>query len=153
MAGGIAPSGGGQLRVDDGKNYTAPLIIVTILFFMWGFITCMNDILIPKFKEVFDLSTFQAMFVQSAFFGAFFFVSLIYFILSISGNDLIAKYGYKKAIIVGLLVTAFGCFLFYPAAVVSSFGLFLGALFILASGVTILQMGANPYVSLLGAPE
>jgi MFS transporter, FHS family, L-fucose permease len=114
----------------------------------------MNDILIPKFREVFELSSFQAMFVQSAFFGAFFVISLIYFILSISGIDLIAKYGYKKAIIVGLVVAAIGCFLFYIAATkAESFNLCLVALFVLASGVTILQMGANPYVSLLGKPE
>lgn len=154
MAGGVSPSSNNpQSSFDPSKNYSGPLIIVTLLFFMWGFITCMNDILIPKFRLVFDLSAFQAMFVQSAFFGAFFFISLIYFLLSISGIDLIAKHGYKKAIITGLLVAAFGCFLFYPAAIIESFELFLGALFILASGVTILQMGANPYVTLLGTPE
>lgn len=154
MAGGSAPSSSSDnTSFDPNKNYTAPLIIVTLLFFMWGFITCMNDILIPKFKDVFSLSPVQAMFVQSAFFGAFFFISLIYYILSISGNDLIAKFGYKKAIIVGLLVAALGCFMFYPAAVIESFALFLAGLFVLASGVTILQMGANPYVSLLGRPE
>lgn len=153
MAGSVAPPNGGQTNGGDGKNYTIPLAIVTLLFFMWGFITCMNDILIPKFREVFDLTAFQAMWVQTAFFASYFLVSLIYFLLSVSGNDLIAKHGYKNAIIVGLLVAALGCFLFYPAAIVESYGLFLGALFVLASGVTILQMGANPYVSLLGSPE
>jgi len=154
MAGGVAPSSSnGNSSFDSSKNYTAPLIIVTLLFFMWGFITCMNDILIPKFKEVFNLSGTEALLVQSAFFGAFFIVSLIYFILSLSGNDLIAKYGYKKAIIVGLLVCAVGCLGFIPAANAESYELFLGSLFVLASGVTILQMGANPYVTLLGKPE
>ena len=152
MAGGVAPSSSNNTSFDPNKNYNVPLAIITTLFFMWGFITCMNDILIPKFKKVFELSGTEALLVQSAFFGAFFFVSLIYFILSITGNDLIAKYGYKKAIIVGLLVCALGCFGFIPAANMASYNLFLTSLFVLASGVTILQMGANPYVTLLGSP-
>lgn len=153
MAGGVAPSGGTPIGSGDEKNHTGPLIIVTLLFFMWGFITCMNDILIPKFKAVFQLSGTEALLVQSAFFGAFFIISLIYFLLSVSGNDLIAKYGYKKAIIVGLIVCAVGCLGFLPAAEAESYNLFLGSLFVLASGVTILQMGANPYVTLLGKPD
>lgn len=152
MAGGVAPSSNNNTSFDPNKNYSVPLTIITTLFFMWGFITCMNDILIPKFKVVFDLSGTEALLVQSAFFGAFFFISLIYFLLSISGVDLIAKYGYKKAIIVGLLVCALGCFGFIPAAEMASYNLFLASLFVLASGVTILQMGANPYVTLLGSP-
>lgn len=150
MAGGVAPQGNTSIK-SDGKNYSGALTIVTALFFMWGFITCLNDILIPKFKDHFELDATKAMFVQSAFFSAYFLISLTYFIISSRGIDPIAKYGYKKAIIAGLSVCGIGCLLFYPAASMESYGLFLTALFILASGVTILQMGANPYVALLGS--
>lgn len=152
MAGGVAPQGNTSYS-SDGKNYSGALTIVTALFFMWGFITCLNDILIPKFKDHFELGATKAMFVQSAFFSAYFLISLTYFIISSKGIDPIAKYGYKKAIIAGLSVCGLGCLIFYPAASLESYGLFLTALFILASGVTILQMGANPYVALLGAPS
>lgn len=135
------------------KNYTGPLITVTMLFFMWGFITCLNDILIPKLQQVFTLELWQAMLIQTAFFGAYFFVSLLYFLLSITKGDPIRKIGYKNGIIVGLIVAAAGCALFYPAASLLSYGFFLGALFVLASGITILQIAANPYVTILGPPE
>lgn len=153
MAGGVAPGAGSENATHDGKNYTGPLIIVTLLFFMWGFITCLNDILIPKFREFFGLEGWEAMLVQSAFFAAFFVVALTYYLISVSGKDPIQKMGYKKAIIIGLLVAATGCAMFYPAAIAESFSFFLVALFVLASGITILQMGANPYVSLLGSSE
>ncbi|HEY8400679.1 MAG TPA: sugar MFS transporter [Cytophagaceae bacterium] len=138
---------------DPNQNFTAPLIIVTLLFFMWGFITCMNDILIPKLQNVFDLKNWQAMLIQSAFFGAYFFISLSYFLVSITSGDPINKIGYKNGIIVGLVVAAIGCTLFFPAAEYNSYLFFLGALFILASGITILQIAANPYVAILGKPE
>ena len=153
MAGGVAPVSNGSSSVGDGKNYSGALAVVTTLFFMWGFITCMNDILIPKFREHFALDGIQAMMVQFCFFTAFFVVSLIYYLVSISKGDPIAKFGYKKAIITGLVICGIGCLIFYPAAIIESYGLFLFALFILASGVTVLQMGANPYVALLGSPE
>ena len=135
------------------KNYAGPLFVVTMLFFMWGFITCLNDLLIPKLKGVFDLLHWQAMLVQSAFFGAYFFVSLGYFIVSITKGDPISRIGYKNGIIVGLVVAALGCALFFPAAALESYGFFLAALFVLASGITVLQIAANPYVSILGSPE
>ncbi|WP_276496394.1 sugar MFS transporter [Pontibacter litorisediminis] len=135
------------------ENYKGPLVTVTLLFFMWGFITCLNDILIPKLQQVFTLELWQAMLIQTAFFGAYFFVSLLYFILSITKGDPIRKIGYKNGIIVGLLVAAVGCALFYPAADTLSYGFFLGALFVLASGITILQIAANPYVAILGPAE
>ncbi|WP_247236494.1 sugar MFS transporter [Telluribacter sp. SYSU D00476] len=135
------------------KNYTGPLMTVTLLFFMWGFITCMNDILIPKLKDVFTLQHWQAMLIQTAFFGAYFFISLIYFIFSITKGDPIMKIGYKNGIIIGLLVSAVGCLLFIPAANLTSYSFFLGALFVLASGITVLQIAANPYVAILGTPE
>ncbi|RIJ42420.1 sugar MFS transporter [Pontibacter oryzae] len=135
------------------KNYTGPLITVTMLFFMWGFITCLNDILIPKLQQVFTLELWQAMLIQTAFFGAYFFISLLYFLMSITKGDPIRQIGYKNGIIVGLVVAAVGCALFYPAASLHSYGFFLGALFILASGITILQIAANPYVTILGPAE
>ncbi|MEX2336116.1 MAG: MFS transporter, partial [Fulvivirga sp.] len=135
------------------KNYNGPLVIVTLLFFMWGFITCMNDILIPKLQEVFTLQHWQAMLIQTAFFGAYFFVSLFYFIVSATKGDPIQKIGYKNGIIVGLMVAALGCTLFFPAAEYESYGFFLLALFVLASGITILQIAANPYVAILGSPD
>ena len=126
--------------------------IVTSLFFMWGFISCMNDLLIPKFKADFSLSQLQANLVQFAFFGAYFIISLLYFLISASKGDPINKIGYKNGLILGLCVAGVGCALFYPAAEAHSYALFLGALFILGGGITVIQIAANPYVSILG-PE
>lgn len=135
------------------KNYRKPFITITFLFFMWGFITVMNDVLIPHLKAAFELTYLQASLVQMAFFGAFFFVSLAYFIISVTAGDPITKIGYKNAIIIGLVICGLGCALFYPAAEYQKYGFFLGALFVLATGVTILQIAANPYAARLGAPE
>nr|WP_240916849.1 sugar MFS transporter [Pseudoalteromonas sp. Z1A8] len=118
---------------------------MTTLFFLWGFITVLNDVLIPRLKGVFDLSFFEAMLVQFCFFGA-------YFIVSIPAGTLVKQFGYKKGILTGLIVASIGCMLFYPAVVVHEYWLFLGALFVLAAGVTVLQVSANPYVAALG-PE
>ncbi|MDM1553118.1 sugar MFS transporter [Chryseobacterium indologenes] len=135
------------------RNYTVPLITITLLFFMWGFITCMNDILIPYLKQLFKLTFFESMLVQFCFFGAYFIGSLIYFLISISKGDPINKVGYKKGILFGIALAALGCILFYPAATFSYYPLFLGALFILGLGFTVLQITANAYVSLLGSEE
>lgn len=137
----------------QGRNYTVPLITITLLFFMWGFITCMNDILIPYLKQLFKLTFFESMLVQFCFFGAYFIGSLIYFLISISQGDPINKLGYKKGILFGIGLAALGCILFYPAATFSYYPLFLGALFILGLGFTVLQITANAYVSLLGSEE
>nr|WP_276537838.1 sugar MFS transporter [Pseudoalteromonas agarivorans] len=118
---------------------------MTTLFFLWGFITVLNDVLIPRLKGVFDLTYFEAMLVQFCFFGA-------YFIVSIPAGILVKQLGYKKGILTGLVVASIGCMLFYPAVVVHEYWLFLGALFVLAAGVTVLQVSANPYVAALG-PE
>jgi len=134
-------------------NYTIPLITITLLFFMWGFITCMNDILIPYLKQLFKLSFFESMLVQFCFFGAYFLGSLAYFTISYYNGDPINKVGYKKGILAGILLSATGCALFYPAATFSVYGLFLGALFVLGLGFTILQITANAYVSLLGSED
>ena len=135
------------------KNYSLPLAFLTMLFFMWGFITCLNDILIPHFKHIFVLTYFESMLVQFAFFGAYFVGSIIYFIISYVSGDPINKIGYKNGILLGLLISSLGTFLFYPAAEMQSFAFFLTALFILALGFTLLQIAANPYVILLGKPE
>jgi len=119
-----------------------PLIIVTTLFFMWGLITSLNDILIPHLKSVYSLSYVQAMLVQFCFFGA-------YFIISLPAGFLIKRLGYQSGAVVGLGIAASGCALFYPAST-SGYWLFLIAFFILASGITILQVAANPYVTVLG---
>ncbi|MFZ4261533.1 sugar MFS transporter [Sphingobacterium sp. HJSM2_6] len=134
-------------------KYGVPMTVLTLLFFMWGFITCMNDILIPHLKNLFELSYLQAMLVQFSFFGAYFIGSLIYFIISYVKGDPINKIGYKMGIIIGLIISALGCFLFYPAEIYSKYSLFLFALFTLGLGFTLLQISANPYVSSLGAPE
>jgi len=134
-------------------SYRVPLATVTLLFFMWGFITCMNDILIPHLKGIFHLSYFQAMLVQFAFFGAYFIGSAVYFAISCFYGDPINKIGYKMGIILGLLLSALGCFLFYPAESQGVYGLFLLALFTLGLGFTLLQISANPYVAILGTPE
>ncbi|MCP4291388.1 MAG: sugar MFS transporter [bacterium] len=135
------------------QGYARPFATITVLFFMWGFITVMNDVLIPFLKDGFALSYFQAGLVQFAFFGAFFFVSLIYFLVSVVISDPIGRLGYKNWIIISLVICGIGCCLFYPAATTNQYAFFLGALFVLASGVTILQIAANPYAAILGKPE
>ncbi|UII25607.1 sugar MFS transporter [Fulvivirga maritima] len=134
------------------KN-TKALAILTLLFFMWGFITSMNDILIPYMKEVFELSNFKSLLVQSAFFLAYFIGSLAYFIASLSLGDPINKLGYKKTITFGLILSSIGCLLFVPASMAEVYALFLLALFVLGLGLTVLQISCNPIVILLGKPE
>ncbi|WP_237062025.1 MULTISPECIES: sugar MFS transporter [Microbulbifer] len=119
------------------------LVALTSLFFMWGFITCLNDILIPHLKGVFDLNYTQAMLVQFCFFGA-------YFLISLPAGKLVGAIGYQRGIVVGLSVAVVGCLLFVPAERLQVYTLFLIALFVLASGITILQVSANPYVTALG---
>lgn len=127
------------------QNHNSALVVLTTLFFMMGFITCMNDILIPHLQKIFTLTNVQAMLVQFCFFTA-------YAIMSIPMGHLVGKIGYKNGVIGGFLLTAVGCLLFYPAAGSHSYPTFLGALFILASGVTLLQVAGNPYVTLLAKP-
>jgi FHS family L-fucose permease-like MFS transporter len=135
-------------------NYRKSFSLLTSLFFMWGFITVMNDLLINTFKQIFELSTFQAGLVQFAFFGAYFIISLLYFILTnIFTEDPINKIGYKIGMVWSLVICGVGCMLFYPAALISSYSLFLSALFVLASGVTLLQICANPYAAIMGTKE
>jgi FHS family L-fucose permease-like MFS transporter len=128
----------------DGERntHTGALFIVTILFFMWGLITSLNDVLIPHLKSIYTLTYMQAMLVQLCFFGA-------YVVVSLPAGALIRRLGYQNGAVAGLLVAATGCALFYPASN-GGYGLFLFALFVLASGITILQVAANPYVTVLG---
>jgi FHS family L-fucose permease-like MFS transporter len=136
----------------NGQTYRGPFAIMTVLFFMWGFMTVFNDILIPRFKEAFTLNYTEAMLVQLAFFGAYFIGSLAYFIISSVVGDPIAKIGYKNGVVIGLLLAALGSALFWPAAISPSYPLFLTALFIVGVGFAMLQIAANPYVTILG-PE
>src|SRR3982751_1727836 len=140
-------------NLEKSANISAPpatnqraLAVLTTLFFMWGFVTVLNDVLVPHLKSIFDLNYTKVMLIQFAFFGA-------YFIFSIPSAKLIDWIGYKKTIVVGLVTMAVGAFLFIPAAGVPSFPLFLGALMILAAGITALQVAANPYVAVLGPPQ
>lgn len=128
-----------------GGNHLTSLIILTILFFMWGLLTSLNDVLIPHLKSIYTLTYVQAMLVQFCFFGA-------YFIVSVPAGTLIKKIGYQNGVVVGLLVAALGCLLFYPASL-TNYAVFLLAFFVLAAGITTLQVAANPYVTVLGNPE
>jgi MFS transporter, FHS family, L-fucose permease len=138
------------MPVEPKQNYRIAFFVVTLLFFMWGFITCMNDILIPFLKKMFLLQRWESMMVQFTFFAAYFIGSLVYFIFSVTKGDPISKIGYKNGIMTGLYMSAFACLLMYPAAAIQGFPLFLVSLFILGLGFTLLQIAANPYVTLLG---
>src|SRR5229473_2027168 len=127
-------------------SYRGPLMVVTTLFFMWGFLTCLNDILVPHLKPIFDLNYTRVMLIQFAFFGA-------YFLFSIPSAWIIDWIGYQRSMVVGLLTMGVGAFLFVPAASVPSYPLFLFALIVLAAGITCLQVAANPYVTVLGRAE
>ena len=127
-------------------RYRLAFGVVTAVFFMWGFITVLNDVLVPHLKSVFALDYKQTMLIQFCFFGA-------YFLMSLPAGKLVSTFGCKNSIIVGLCVAGAGALLFYPAAALPSYGVFLTALFVLASGITLLQVAANPYVSLLGPPQ
>src|SRR5437660_3493002 len=141
-----APNSSTAVSPDTSQSYRVPLMIVTTLFFMWGFLTCLNDILVPHLKSIFDLNYTQVMLIQFAFFGA-------YFLFSIPSAKIIDWIGYQRAMVLGLLTMGAGAFLFVPAASVPSYPLFLFALIILAAGITCLQVAANPYVTVLGKPE
>jgi len=134
-----------QLGQVEGANNTVPLVIVTILFFMWGLLTSLNDVLIPHLKAIYTLTYVQAMLVQFCFFGA-------YFVVSLPAGMLIRKIGYQNGAVAGLVVAASGCAMFYPAAS-GGYAVFLVAFFILASGITVLQVAANPYVTVLGGAK
>jgi len=135
----VAPGGTNQ-------SYGSAMAIVTTLFFMWGFLTSLNDILIPHLKAIFDLNYAEALLVQFAFFSC-------YFIFAVPAGKMVEWIGYKKTMVIGLCTMAVGALMFFPAASAPSFKLFITALIVLATGITVLQVSANPYVSVLGKPE
>ncbi len=147
MAIGVSP---GKVNsgsaVSSNQNYGTALYSLMVLFFMLGFITCLNDILIPYLKVIFKLNYVQVNLINLCFFSA-------YFVMSIPAGKLVEKYGYKTIMILGFVIAAIGSFLFFPAADYKAYGLFLGALFVLATGITLLQVAGNPYVAVLGTPE
>jgi MFS transporter, FHS family, L-fucose permease len=127
------------------KNHGA-LAIITTLFFMWGFCTVLNDALIPHLQLIFELSYLKGSFIQLAFFGS-------YFIFAMPAGRLVETVGYQRTMVLGLVSMAIGALLFLPAAATAKYSLFLAAQVVLAAGVTVLQVAANPYVTILGAPE
>jgi len=145
MAQAVSNSSAVSVDRSTNQDYRRPLAMVTTLFFMWGFLTSLNDILIPHLKSIFDLNYAKAMLIQFAFFTS-------YFVFSLPSGKLIDKVGYKRAMVTGLFTMGIGALIFIPAASVPSFPLFLSALIVLAAGMTILQVSANPYVAILG-PE
>ncbi|SKB55629.1 MFS transporter, FHS family, L-fucose permease [Parapedobacter luteus] len=129
------------------KRHTLiPVILITSLFFLWGFAHNLNPILIPHLKKACQLSDFQSAFVDSAFFIA-------YFAVALPAGYFMKRFGYKQGIVLGLVVFAVGALLFLPAANTRAYGLFLLALFVIASGLTFLETAANPYISVLGSPQ
>jgi MFS transporter, FHS family, L-fucose permease len=135
------------------RSIAWPMTVLTSLFFMWGFLTVMNDVLVPHWKEVFRLGYAQSLMVQFCFFGAYFLGSLLYYFSSVAGGDPIQRFGYKRGAVAGLLLSAIGCTMFIPASYSHSYSGFLFALFILGLGFTLLQIAANPFVAIIGAQE
>ena len=133
-------------NIQGANPYKFAFALITVLFFIFGFITCLNDVLVPHLKALFVLSYTQAALIQFCFFSAYFFVSL-------PAGKLVTRLGYKKGTFIGLFVTGLGCLLFYPAAGLQSYNVFLFGLFVLASGITLIQVAVNPYVAILGPPE
>ena len=151
----IASSGNqaGKAGRDNGQTHRGPFATMTVLFFMWGFMTVWNDVLIPRFKEAFTLNYFQAMLVQFAFFGAYGIGALVYYLISMTSGDPINRIGYKNGVVIGLLIAACGSGLFLIRRRWARRNpLFLVALFVVGVGFAMLQIAANPYVTILG-PE
>src|ERR1700751_4107689 len=128
------------------QRFLVPFVLITTLFFLWAFGVNLNDILIPHLKKAFDLTDFQSAFIQVAFFGG-------YFLAAFPAGRLMEKIGYKKGILIGLLICSSGTLLFLPAASSREYPFFLLALFVMSSGQSFLEVGANPYVTVLGPPE
>ena len=132
--------------MSSNKSYKSALVFLTTLFFLWGFITVLVDSLVPRLKDVFEMSYAKTVLVQFAFFTAF-------FVVSVPAGAILSKIGYRKGIVLGLVVMAIGCLFFYPAAEFRNFTIFLIGYFTLAGGITVLQVAANPYVALLGSED
>jgi len=128
------------------RKYVLPFTLITSLFFLWAFGVNLNDVLIPQFKSAFSLSDFQSSFIQIAFFGGYFLAALV-------AGRLMEQIGYRRGILVGLFLCATGALLFVPAGSLGVYGLFLVSSFVLACGQSFLEVAANPYATMLGAPE
>ncbi len=128
------------------REYLVPFILVTALFLFWGIPSNMNDILIRQFMKSFELNRLQAGLIQSAFYMG-------YFVLAIPAGLLMRRYGYKAGLVTGLMLFSLGALLFWPAAIIGKFGMFLFALFVIASGASFLETGANPFIATLGDPD
>jgi len=128
------------------RRYVLPLVLVTSLFFLWALGFNLNDILIPHLKKAFHLSDFRSSLIQTVFFGG-------YFLAALPAGWLMEKMGYKRGILIGLLICATGAFLFIPAASVRLYAFLLFALFVMVCGQGVLEVAANPYVTILGPPE
>jgi MFS transporter, FHS family, L-fucose permease len=135
-----------QESIDSNKSYLVPFILVTSLFFLWGMANIMNSALIAHFQPVFEISRAQALFIETAFYFG-------YFTIALPAGFFMERYSYKKGILIGLVLYAIGALLFIPAAKLLTFGFFLVALYIIASGLAFLETAANPYVTILGKPE
>ncbi len=131
---------------DRNLSSTTAIAVLSTIFFTWGALTSLNDVLIPHLKAVFEMGYARSMLVQFAFFST-------YLVMSLPSGRVVARVGYKASIVIGLLVAGLGALAFYPAAKVPSYPLFLGALCVLATGITLLQVAANPYISLIGDPR
>jgi FHS family L-fucose permease-like MFS transporter len=146
MAIGVAGEGSVSVVQAARRNYTIPLMLMVSLYFGIGFITALNDILVPHFKDLFHLTNVTALLVQFCFFGA-------YFVMSLPSGWIVGRIGYKRGIVVALSVMGLGLLLFLPASVIIFYPLFLFALFVVGSGLALLQVAINPYVGALGTPE
>jgi len=146
MAIGVAGEGSITVVQAAKRNYTIPLMLMVSLYFGIGFITSLNDILVPHFKDLFHLTNVTALLVQFCFFGA-------YFVMSLPSGWIVGRIGYKRGIVVALAVMGLGLLLFLPASVIIFYPLFLFALFVVGSGLALLQVAINPYVGALGSPE
>src|SRR5688572_29246510 len=127
-------------------NTRLAFILIVSLFMLWGMANSLNDTLIPQFRSAFTLTDLQSGLVQSAFYAG-------YFVFAIPASLFMQRYGYKAAVVCGLLIYAVGAALFFPAAQLHEYGFFLGALFVIASGLAFLETSANPLVTVLGPPE
>jgi MFS transporter, FHS family, L-fucose permease len=146
MAIGVAGNGAIGAVETGRKNYTVPLTLIVALYFGIGFITALNDILVPHFKDLFHLTNVAALLVQFCFFGA-------YFVMSLPSGWIIDKIGYKRGIVFALSLMGLGLLLFLPASIIIFYPLFLFALFVVGSGLALLQVAVNPYIGALGSPE
>jgi MFS transporter, FHS family, L-fucose permease len=146
MAMGVTGEGSITVVRAAKRNYTVPLMLMVSLYFGIGFITALNDILIPHFKDLFHLTNVTALLVQFCFFGA-------YFVMSLPSGWIVGRIGYKRGVVAALSVMGLGLLLFLPASVIIFYPLFLFALFVVGSGLALLQVAINPYVAALGSPE